>query len=106
MFTKSFFFFLKTRTFSIILFRYYLHKQNGSCRIIELERVDDGPVLQLFYVVLGLVKRRTLLRRGRRALHKLHEVMTVHFVHDAKHASAVVTDPFQVLAFTRERLGC
>lgn len=95
-----------SRTFSIILFRYYLHKEDSSCRIVKSERVDDGPVLQLFYVLLGLVKRCVLLHRGRRAFNKLHKVMTVHLVHDAEHASAVVADAFQVLAFTRERLGC
>lgn len=74
--------------------------------IIKLERVDDGPVLQLLYILLGLVKRRALLYHRRCALHKLHKIMTVHFVHDAKHASAMVTDTFKVLTFTWEWLSC
>lgn len=87
--------------FFLILFRYYLHKQKSSCKIIiKLERVDDGPVLQLLNILFGLVKRRALLHHGRRALHKLHKVMTVHFVHDAEHTSAMVTDTFEVLTFT------
>lgn len=72
----------------------------------QLERADDGPVLQLFYVLLGLVKWCVLLHCGRRTFYKLHKVMAVHLVHDAEHASAVVADAFQILAFTRERLGC
>lgn len=32
--------------------------------------------------------------------------MTVHFVHDAKHASTMVTDALEVFAFGGKGLGC
>ena len=43
---------------------------------------------------------------GRRALHQLNKVVTVNFVHDAKHPPAVVTDPLQVLPFAGVGLSC
>lgn len=68
--------------------------------------MDDGSVLQELDVLFGLVEARSLLQFGWRALHQLDEVVTVHFVHDAEHASPVVPDPLQVLTFAGERLRC
>lgn len=68
--------------------------------------MDDGSVLEALDVLFGLVKARRLLRCGRRALHQLDKVVTVNFVHDAKHPPAVVTDPLQVLPFAGVGLSC
>lgn len=68
--------------------------------------MDDGSVLEALYVLFGLVQTRLFLLLGRRSLHQLDEVVTVHFVHDAKHPPAVVTDPLQVLPFAGEGLSC
>lgn len=68
--------------------------------------MDDGSVLEVLDVLFGLVKARLLLRFGWRALHQLHKVVTVDFVHDAKHPAAVVTDPLQVLPFAGIGLSC
>lgn len=68
--------------------------------------MDDGPAPQALHVLLGLVQAALLLRPGWRTLHQLDKVMTVNFVHDAKHPAAVVADPLQVLAFAGVRLSC
>lgn len=76
------------------------------CQMSALQTVDDGSVLQGPDVLFGLVKARRILNFGWRALHQLDEVVTINFVHYAKHTPAVVTDPFQVLPFAGIRLGC
>lgn len=68
--------------------------------------MDDGSVLEVLDVLLGLVEARLLLGSGRRPLHQLHKVVTVDSVHDAAHPPAVVTDPLQVLPFAGEGLRC
>lgn len=71
-----------------------------------LQAVDDGPAPQALHVLFGLVQAGLLRRLGRRALHQLDKIMTVNFVHDAKHPAAVVADPLQVLAFAGVGLSC
>ncbi len=87
----------------------YTHVQTYNKRYIlsdGLQTVDDGSVLEALDVLFGLVKARLLLCFGRRALHQLDKVVTVNFVHDAKHPPAMVTDPLQVLAFAGVGLSC
>lgn len=88
------------------VFIYKYQTRHIQAGLKYLQTVDDGPVLEPLDVLFGLVQARLLLHTGRGALHQLHKVMTVNFVHDAKHASAVVTDPLQVPAFAGEGLGC
>lgn len=76
------------------------------CQMSALQTVDDGSVLQGLDVLFGLVKVGLLLNFGWCALHQLDKVVTINFVHYAKHPPAVVTDPFQVLPFARIRLSC
>lgn len=68
--------------------------------------MDDGSVLEALYVFFGLVQARLCLLCGRGSLHQLDKVVTVDFVHDAKHPPTVVTNPLQVLPFAGEGLSC
>lgn len=68
--------------------------------------MDDGSVLQVLDILFGLVETRRPFRFGWSALYQLDKVVAVNFVHDAEHATAVVADPLQVLAFAGVRLGC
>lgn len=71
-----------------------------------LHAVDDGSVLEALDVLFGLVEASLLLHFGWRTLHQLDKIVTVNFVHDAKHPPAMVTDPLQILPFAREGLSC
>lgn len=84
------------------------HTVKGTCEMRSdgLQAVDDGSVLEVLHVLFGLVKACLLLYFWRRALHQLDKVVTVNFVHDAKHPPAVVTDPLQVVRFAGVRLSC
>lgn len=68
--------------------------------------MDDGSAPQALDVLFGLVKAGLLHHLGWRTLHQLDKIVTVNFVHDAKHPPPVVTYPLQVLAFAGEGLGC
>lgn len=68
--------------------------------------MDDGSVLQVLDILLGLVEARRPFRFGRSALYQLDEVVAVNFVHDAEHTAAVVADPLQVLAFAGVGVSC
>lgn len=71
-----------------------------------LQAVDDSTALEALDIFFGSVKARRLLTFGGRTLHQLDKIVTVDFVHDAKHPAAMVTDPLQVLPFAGVRLGC
>lgn len=71
-----------------------------------LQAVDDRTALEALDVFFGSVKARRLLSFGGMTLYQLDKIVTVNFVHDAKHPAAMVTDPLQVLPFAGVGLGC
>lgn len=71
----------------------------------ELQAMDDGATPQPLHVLLGLVQVGLLHHLGGRPLYQLDKIMTINFVHDAKHPTAVIADPLQVLAFARVGLS-
>lgn len=92
-----------------LFFNYYLHEHNSKKKInvnFTLQWVNNCSVPQLLHILLGLVESGLLLDVGRHPLNKLYEVVAVHFIHDAEHATSMITNALQVFSFARERLSC
>lgn len=97
----------KARRATFDIRQVYLQRTRGKCRLSAgSQAVDDGSAPQALDILFGLVQAGLLHCLGGWTLHQLDKIMTVNFVHDAKHSAAVVTYPLQVLAFAGEGLSC